>query len=220
MEEMYRFIRSFEVDENAQHIWIENKGYNCFSNGVDYKELLSSEKYLHRVFQLGIMMSKINKPVLGYVKGLVGGTAAYLLKYLSSPFGDINTRMKLHDIDHGFVPICGGSYHLSRMQGQLGAYLALTGDEVNANDMVGLGFLYALLRRDTPEHELRNIAGEYSKISPRYLDYRTYDSHQFGSNPEEGTSSFIYDTRVKKDEIMADKRKELRVLRLAQVTHK
>lgn len=94
------------------------------------------------------MMSRINKPVLGYAKGLVGGTAAYLLKYLSSPFGDENTHIKFHDIDNHFVPICGGSYSLSRLNGQLGTYLALTGAELDANDMVGTGFIYGLLRRD------------------------------------------------------------------------
>ena len=105
------------------------------------------------------MMSRINKPVFGYVKGLVGGTSAYLLKYLSTPFGDKNTHLRLHDIDNQFVPICGGSYLLSRLKGQLGAYLALTGDVMDANDMVGSGFIYALLRRDYSEHELRKAAG-------------------------------------------------------------
>ena len=117
MEEMYRFLRSYEIDENIQHIWVENVGHNSFSNGVDYKELIKSPKYLHRVFQLGIMMSKINKPVFGYVKGLVGGTSAYLLNMLSTPFGDKYTHMVLHDIDNHFVPICGGSYLLSRLKG-------------------------------------------------------------------------------------------------------
>jgi enoyl-CoA hydratase/carnithine racemase len=93
-------------------------------------------------------MSKINKPVFGYVKGLVGGTSAYLLNMLSTPFGDKYTHMVLHDIDNHFVPICGGSYLLSRLKGELGAYLALTGDKVDANDMVGTGFIYALVRRD------------------------------------------------------------------------
>ena len=171
------------------------------------------------------MMSRLNKPVFGYVKGLVGGTAAYLLKYLSTPFGDKNTHLKLHDIDQHFIPICGGSYLLSRLNGKLGTYLALTGDTMDANDMVGSGFIYALLRRDYSEEELRKAAGEKSNIGSRYFTHDTFDygrSKLFDDKYLEETAKIDYaeSAQIMNMEIMQSKNKELRVARLADVAYK
>jgi hypothetical protein len=63
------------------------------------------------------MFAKINKPVLGKIKGTVGASAGYLLKLLSSPFGDPNVHLIFNDIDNAWIPTCGGSFHLSRMKG-------------------------------------------------------------------------------------------------------
>jgi enoyl-CoA hydratase/carnithine racemase len=143
---MYRFFRSFEVDESVNHIWVENRGVNCFSGGVEFDDLIKEPEYLRKLFQLAVMIGKINKPVLGHVKGSVKGAAAYLLKMLSSPFGGKNANLSLDDINRGWIPTCGGSYQLSRMSGDIGTYLALTGDHIDADEMCELGFLYAILR--------------------------------------------------------------------------
>jgi enoyl-CoA hydratase/carnithine racemase len=125
---MYRFFRSFDTDGSVNHIWVQNKGVNCFSSGLEMNDLVNDPDYLRKVFQLSTMIARINKPILGHVKGLVGGAAAYILRTMSSPFGHSNTHLKLDDIDKGWIPICGGTYHLTRMQGDIGTYLALTGD--------------------------------------------------------------------------------------------
>ena len=90
---MYRFFKSYSVDGSVNHIWVENKGNNAFSQGIEFKDLIAHENYLHRLFNLTIMMAKINKPVLGHVKGWVGGAAAYLLKILPTPFGSSNAYL-------------------------------------------------------------------------------------------------------------------------------
>lgn len=146
VEEMFRFFRSFDIDESVNHIWVENRGVNCFGGGIEFEELVKDDDYLRKLFLLASTFAKINKPVLGHVKGSVRGASAYLLCKLSKPFGSKNAHLQLNDIDHGWVPTCGGSYHLSRMTGDIGTYLALTGESINADEMCELGFLHALLR--------------------------------------------------------------------------
>jgi enoyl-CoA hydratase len=147
LEEMYRFFRSFELDESVNHIWVENRGTNCFGGGVELDEVVRDDDYLRKLFQLTCAFAKMNKPVFGHVKGSVRGASAYLLRMLSRPFGATNANLQLDDIDHGWVPTCGGSYQLSRLTGDIGTYLALTGESIDADEMCELGFLYALLRQ-------------------------------------------------------------------------
>jgi len=143
---MYRFFRSFELDESVNHIWVENRGVNCFGGGIEQEELVRDGDYLRKLFLLAVAFAKMNKPVLGHVKGSVKGASAYLLRMLSRPFGAKNSSVEIDDINYGWVPTCGGSYQLSRMTGDIGTYLALTGESINAEEMCELGFLHAILR--------------------------------------------------------------------------
>lgn len=172
---MYRFFRSFEVDGSVNHIWVENRGVNCFSDGIEMQDLVNNPDYLRKLFQTAAMISRINKPILGRVKGFVGGAAAYILRSMSSPFAHRNATLALDDIDKGWVPTCGGSYHITRMPGDLGTYLALTGDTINAEEMGQLGFVYGLLRGGLKGWEYQQEASSKSAFVDHDMDHDTYD---------------------------------------------
>lgn len=135
MEELYRFFRSFEIDGSVVHIWVENLGVNAFSHGIEYDEMLREPDYLRKLFQLAIMISKINKPIFGHAKGETRGAAAYILRTLSNVCANTKSTLRIDDIEKGWIPTCGGSYHLSRLTGDVGVYLALTGHELDADEM-------------------------------------------------------------------------------------
>ena len=78
------------------------------------------------------------------------------------------TKMAMPEVNIGLFPDVGGSYFLSRMPGQLGTYLALTGLTIGAADAIGTGLAdvyvaqermaeLAALIESTPGAELRAL---------------------------------------------------------------
>lgn len=91
--------------------------------------------------RLSVMIGQFNKPIFAKVHGSVRGISAYLLTMFSTPLGTEKSSLRLDETSRGFIPIFGGSYRLSRLPCNIGIYLALTGDKLNAEEMTKLGFL-------------------------------------------------------------------------------
>ena len=127
-------------------------------------DIVRDDNYLHKMYQLTSALAKMNKPVFGHVKGSVRGASAYLLRMLSKPFGARNANLQLDDINYGWIPTCGGSYQLSRMTGDIGTYLALTGESINADEMCELDFLHAILREGKKSWEYQLEGAKKSRL--------------------------------------------------------
>jgi len=50
----------------------------------------------------------------------------------STPLGTDKSTLRLDETAKGFIPIFGGSHRLSRLPCNIGIYLALTGDKLDA----------------------------------------------------------------------------------------
>lgn len=131
MDELYRFMVSYQHDDSVENVWIESKD-SVFTHGVDYKRLLEDKNYLDKLFKLAIYFANFNKPTFAQVAGGVKGAGAYLLSMINMPFGYRHAFMKLDEVSRGMIPLMGGSHRLARMPLHLGYYLALVGDEFNA----------------------------------------------------------------------------------------
>jgi enoyl-CoA hydratase len=51
----------------------------------------------------------------------------------STPLGTDRSSLRLDETAKGFIPIFGGSHKLSRLPCNIGIYLALTGDRLDAD---------------------------------------------------------------------------------------
>ena len=79
-----------------------------------------------------MLFANFNKPTFAQVAGGVKGAGAYLLSMINMPLGYSNTYLKLDEVSRGLVPLLGGSHRLANMPLNLGFFLALVGEEFNA----------------------------------------------------------------------------------------
>jgi enoyl-CoA hydratase/carnithine racemase len=121
-------------------VWIQTKD-DVFSHGADYKSLAEDMDYLDKLFKVAIQFAKFNKPLFGQISGGAKGAGAYLLSMMHMPLGYENVFLKLDECSRGMVPLMGGTHRLARLPLRLGFYLALTGDELNYEEMSQLGFI-------------------------------------------------------------------------------
>lgn len=131
-DELFRFLSSYHHDHTVENIWMENRG-SSFSGGADLEALVNNPDYLDKLMRLSIKVGEFNKPIFAKVDGSVRGIGAYLVSMLSTPMATPNSSLRIDETAKGFVPIFGGSWRLSRLPCNIGIYLALTGDSLDAD---------------------------------------------------------------------------------------
>ena len=83
--------------------------------------------------------AKLNKPVLSIAPGKSYNSGLSLFLASGIPSVTPRSRLAFNEVTFGFVPHAGASYFASRMQGELGTYYLLTGQEMSASDALALG---------------------------------------------------------------------------------
>ena len=145
------------MDDLVRVIWLQNHKSKIFSKGIDLKsnalltfpllfwiaiyfhlkhqKLEEVAQYLRSVYDLAILFARYNKPLVSCLDGELSNGSAALFTSIPFAFSTKSTTWKLNETSLGYFPDCGSSYHLSRLQGELGVYLALTGHELNWREL-------------------------------------------------------------------------------------
>lgn len=96
------------------------------------------------------MTAKLNKPIMAFGHGHCYNSGASWLSATGCPTSTLNTRIAFNDAKFGFVPHGGSSYYLSRMQGELGTFLAVTGLSITGEDAIMHGLTDKLVHSSKP----------------------------------------------------------------------
>lgn len=173
VDEFYRYLLSYQYDNTVENVWIESKD-NVFTHGVDYKRLSEDKQYLDKLAKLAILVAQFNKPIFAQVAGGSKGAGAYLLSMINMPLGYKSAFLKLDEVFRGMVPLMGGSHRLARFPLHLGYYLALTGDQLNSEQMAQLGLLRGEIAEGVTNSSIRkkfHQANLYFRERFRYMDF-------------------------------------------------
>ncbi|KAH3671521.1 hypothetical protein OGAPHI_000224 [Ogataea philodendri] len=111
----------------------------CAKNNLD-KQPLKSVEFFQKEYSLNYLLSVFNKPVVSLVKGIVMGGGVGLSVH--GPFRVVceSTRFAMPETNIGFFSDVGTSFWLPKLDGNLGYYLALTGDELFGLDTLIAGY--------------------------------------------------------------------------------
>ena len=142
----------YSADSNVFAVLIRGAGEKAFCAGGDIRALYKSfktggslhDEFFAAEYPLDYLLYSYPKPYAALLDGIVlGGGWASAQGSRLRIVGE-RTRMAMPEVAIGFFPDVGGSYFLSRLPGQLGRYLALTGLQIGAADALytGLADLY------------------------------------------------------------------------------
>ncbi|KAG6877739.1 hypothetical protein C0993_004556 [Termitomyces sp. T159_Od127] len=101
---------------------------------------LQAIDFFKREFELDYLLATLTKPYVAILDGITMGGGAGLAAYASFRIATENTVFSMPETKIGYCPDVGGSYFLSRLDGELGTYLSLTGGDVKGRDVFRLGF--------------------------------------------------------------------------------
>ncbi|KAK5078877.1 3-hydroxyisobutyryl-CoA hydrolase [Lithohypha guttulata] len=133
-------LKEWEKSQMANVIMITGAGEKAFCAGGDVAELaknnatkegqLKSTNYFALEYQLDHTISTYSKPYIAVMDGITMGGGVGLSVHAPFRIATERTTFAMPETTIGFFPDVGGSFFLSRLDGEVGTYLALTSERL------------------------------------------------------------------------------------------
>lgn len=140
-------LQAWADDPQVYAVVLRGAGEKAFCAGGDIRSLYDSFKQgdsLHQDFfveeyALDLAIHYYRKPVLALMDGFVLGGGMGLVQGADLRVVTERSRLAMPEVAIGYFPDVGGSYFLSRIPGELGVYLGVTGVQIRAADALYCG---------------------------------------------------------------------------------
>ncbi|MXO91860.1 enoyl-CoA hydratase/isomerase family protein [Pontixanthobacter aquaemixtae] len=100
---------------------------------------VSGRKFFHDEYQLNHQMMTYAKPIVCFMDGITMGGGVGISLPAKYRVATENTRFAMPETGIGLFPDVGGGWHLSRLGGRLGQFLALTGARLDGAECLWAG---------------------------------------------------------------------------------
>lgn len=180
-------LDAWAVDRSVVAVWLEGSGDKAFCAGGDvvalYRSLteegenrgagregLFAATYFTAEYRLDHRIHTYPKPLMVWGDGIVMGGGLGLMAGGFQRLVTETTRIAMPEITIGLYPDIGASWFLGRMPSGVGAYLGLTGAQLNARDALDLGMADRFIPRERREALLGALQeADYGDRAPRAL---------------------------------------------------
>ncbi|WP_373476584.1 enoyl-CoA hydratase/isomerase family protein [Sphingorhabdus sp.] len=99
----------------------------------------SARKFFHDEYQLNHLLFTYPKPVVAFMDGITMGGGVGISQPAKFRVATENTRFAMPETGIGLFPDVGGGWYLSRLEGRVGQFLALTGSRIAGSGCLSLG---------------------------------------------------------------------------------
>ena len=134
-------------DDAVRLVLIDHAGERGFCAGGDIRKVAESgqgdgadaRRFFRSEYRMNELLFRYPKPVIAIIDGITMGGGVGISMPASIRIATERTLWAMPEGDIGLFPDVGGGWHLPRMPGQTGAWLALTGARLKAADGCALG---------------------------------------------------------------------------------
>jgi len=99
----------------------------------------SGRQFFHDEYQLNHLLINYPKPVVAFMDGICMGGGVGISQPARFRVATENTKFAMHETGIGLFPDVGGGWYLSRLEGRVGQFLALTGARIAGAGCLALG---------------------------------------------------------------------------------
>lgn len=141
-------MRRWRADDQVKAVLIDGAGQRGLCAGGDVRALYDAAKvgdlslaetFWTEEYRLNASLPRYPKPVVALMDGICMGGGVGIAAHDSHRIVTERSKIAMPEVGIGFTPDVGGSYLLSRVPGELGTHLALTGVPIGGSDAVYLG---------------------------------------------------------------------------------
>ena len=146
--------RLLPVLQGDTTVLVTGAGGKAFCSGGDVKAVWNTLKtdgveaatdYFRHEYRMNAALFAHKVPYISFLNGIVMGGGYGISAHGTYLIATDTTAFAMPETKIGFFPDVGAIYHLARAPHELGTWLALTGNTVNAGDMVYAGLAHAFV---------------------------------------------------------------------------
>lgn len=120
----------------------------------------SGRKFFHDEYQLNHLLFEYPKPVVAFMDGVTMGGGVGISQPARFKVATENSRLAMPETGIGLFPDVGGGWYLSRLEGRVGQFLALTGARLDGAECLELGLATHYLPSEALAEAKQRIASE------------------------------------------------------------
>ncbi|HWF00917.1 MAG TPA: enoyl-CoA hydratase/isomerase family protein [Caulobacteraceae bacterium] len=156
VEAMTAALLDWRSDSAVEAVLIDHSGERGFCAGGDIRFLADSasqggagaREFFFKEYQLNHLLMVFGKPVVALMDGVTMGGGVGISLPASVRIATERTRFAMPETGIGLFPDVGAGWHLPRLPGQSGLWLALTGARLEAADCRRLGIATHVIRSE------------------------------------------------------------------------
>jgi enoyl-CoA hydratase len=146
---MSEMIAAWETDDRIGAILLDGAGTRGFCAGGDVRMLHASgrrrdglaQRFWHDEYVLDARIARCARPVIGLMAGLTIGAGLGLTGHARHRVATETLRLSMPEVGIGLIPDVGATWLFSRLPGEFGTYLGLTGATIGTGEAVALGLV-------------------------------------------------------------------------------
>lgn len=147
VEEMTATLADWTKDPAVGAVIIDHAEGRGFCAGGDIAFLREAviagspeaRRFFHDEYRLDHLIFGYPKPVVSFIDGVTMGGGVGISQPARYRVATENTRYAMPETGIGLFPDVGGSWYLSRLEGKVGAFLALTGARLDGAECLAVG---------------------------------------------------------------------------------
>lgn len=159
VEIISRALDRFANDDEVAAVLIDGAGERGLCAGGDIRAMYDAGRagsddgafFLRKEYELNAKIANFGKPYIAMMDGIVMGGGIGVSVHGKHRIVTERSKLAMPEVGIGFVPDVGGTWYLAKAPGELGTYLALTGDTFAAGDAIQLGFADVMVPSDDLE---------------------------------------------------------------------
>lgn len=143
-------IEAWRDDDQVTRVEISGRGERGLCSGADVRALRTklvegdhegAAEFFEIEYPLNGELATYPKPIWSLMHGITMGGGMGLTLHGSRRIGTHTTQLAMPEVGIGLFPDVGATWELSRMPGQTGTWMALTGNPVDASSALWAGLL-------------------------------------------------------------------------------
>ena len=166
---MTEALLTWKTSHNVKCVIIDHAEGRGFCAGGDVAFLrdsvlndggASGRRFFHDEYQLNHLLFTYPKPVIAFMDGVTMGGGVGISQPARFRVATENTKLAMPETGIGLFPDVGGGWYLSRLEGRVGQFLALTGARIAGPGCLALGLATHYLPADLLADAKVRIAAE------------------------------------------------------------
>lgn len=170
-ETMSEALLRWRIDPRVKAVLIDHAEGRGFCAGGDVVMLAKSgasdgsaaRAFFAAEYRLNHLLFTYPKPTIAIMDGITMGGGVGIALPCQFRVATENTRFAMPETSIGLFPDVGGGWHLSRLPGRIGQFIALTGARLDGAECLYLGFS----NHYVPQSSLGEMAERLAKTSAR-----------------------------------------------------